>query len=213
MKHDLAIRAAICDVGRRLWQRGLIGGNEGNISVLVSKGVVLCTPSGLSKGHMKPDDLVTIDLDGRPQGSGKPSSEIKIHLEAYKKRHDCRAVVHAHPPTALGFTVAGLEIPDNILPEAAVVLGRVPVVPFAMPGTQDLADAITPYLEDHKTLLLAHHGAMVLGKDVFDACYRMECLENVCKVLMTARLLGETRPMPISAFNLFLTTALNGKLD
>lgn len=213
MKQDIALRAAICDVGRRLWQRGLIGGNEGNLSVRIGPDEVLCTPSGTSKGHLKPDELVVIDMQGKPKSEGKPSSEIKIHLEAYSRRPDCAAVVHAHPPTATGFTVAGYEIPDNILPESAVVLGSVPIVPFAMPGTHDLADAVSPFLAEHKTLLLSHHGAMVLGKDIFDACYRMECLEGVCKVLLTARLIGETRPMPTGAFNVFLETALNGRLD
>lgn len=213
MKQDLVLRAAICEVGRRLWQRGLVSGNEGNISVRISPDTVLCTPAGAGKGQMKPDEIVKIDLSGKPLDGGRPSSEIKIHLEAYRKRPDCAAVVHAHPPTALAFTLAGVEIPDNVLPESAVILGSVPTVPFKMPGTQDLADEISPYLEDHKTLLLSHHGAMVLGKDVYDAWARMECLESVCKVLMSARLLGDTRPMPASAFNQFLETALNGRLD
>ena len=208
-----AVESAICEVGSLLWQSGLVTGTEGNISVRTADNRVVCTPSGAFKGSLKPESLVTIDLDGNVIGQGKPSSEIKIHLEAYRRREDCKAVVHAHPPTAIGFSVAGEEIPDNVLPESAVVLGSVATVPFGMPGTQELADLLAPILPDHKTFILSHHGAMTLGTDVFDACYRMQCLEKVCGVLLTAKLLGTTRPMPTDAFSKFLETSLHGRLN
>ncbi len=196
-------RAEICEVGSRLWQKGLISGNEGNITVRLSADTILATPSGISKGHLLPEDIVLIDLDGNPRDGGTPSSEIRIHLEAYKRRDDCKAVVHAHPPTAIAFTLVGEPIPDDVLPEAAYVLGSVPTVEFGMPGTSELSDKLSPYLPGHKTFLLTHHGALALGKSVFDACYRMECLESVCRVLFTAKQLGRIRPMPSDAYEKF----------
>jgi L-fuculose-phosphate aldolase len=203
------VREEICEVGSRLWQKGLISGNEGNITARVGANAVLATPSGISKGHLKPSDLVVIDLEGNTT-SGTPSSEIKIHLESYKRREDCMAVVHAHPPTAIAFTLVGMEIPDDVLPEAAYVLGHVPTVEFGMPGTSDLSDKLSPYLAGHKTFLLTHHGAVALGKSVFDACYRMECLESVCRVLFTARQMGDVSPMPRDAFERFGAMAKEG---
>lgn len=210
MKDDLATRAAICEVGARLWQKGLVSGNEGNISVRTGPDSVLTTPSGVSKGHLAPGDIVDVDLEGRSKGPGTPSTEIRIHLEAYSCREDCRAVVHAHPPTGIAFTIAGESIPDDVLPEAAFVLGHVPTVPFGMPGTSELCDVLRPFLAEHKTFLLSHHGALSLGKDPFDACYRMECLESVCRVLFMARMLGGATPMPASAYEKFALMAADG---
>ena len=210
MKDDLPVRAAICEVGARLWQKGLISGNEGNITARTGPDTVLATPSGLSKGHLLPDQMVEIDLEGNPTGGGAPSTEIKIHLQAYRQREDCTAVVHAHPPIAIAFTLCGEKVPDDVLPEAAYVLGHVPTVPFGMPGTRDLSDKLAPYLDGHKTFLLSHHGAVALGKDVFDACYRMECLESVCRVLFTAKLLGKVCPMPAEALEKFAAMAMDG---
>lgn len=204
------VRAEICDVGSRLWLKGLISGNEGNISVRTGPDRVLATPSGGSKGHLRPEEIVAIDLSGSPLEGGTPSSEIRIHLEAYLKRDDCQAVVHAHPPTAIAFTLVGEHIPDDVMPEAAYVLGRVPTVEFGMPGTSELADKLSPYLLGHKTFLLTHHGALALGKNVLDACYRMECLESVCKVLAIAKQLGRVRPMPSDALETFGPMASDG---
>ena len=200
----------MCEVGSRLWQKGLISGNEGNITVRLDADTVLATPAGISKGHLLPEDLVLIDMEGVSKDGGSPSSEIKIHLEAYKQRADCVAVVHAHPPTAIAFTLVGETIPDDVLPEAAYVLGRVPTVEFGMPGTSELSDKLSPYLAGHKTFLLTHHGAVALGKSVFDACYRMECLESVCRVLFAARQLGRVRPMPADAYERFGPMAQDG---
>ncbi|MCW5935733.1 MAG: class II aldolase/adducin family protein [Fimbriimonadaceae bacterium] len=214
MKSELQLRAAVCEVGRRLWQRGLIGACEGNLSVRLSPQRLLCTPRGTSKGHLKPDDLCVIDLKGQPVGdSPAPSSEIKLHLVAYAVRPDCQAVVHAHPPVATAFTLAGETIPDNLLPEAGYVLGSVADVPFAFPGTEEVPEAIRPYLEDHKTFLLSHHGAVVLGRDIYDAYDRMETLERIATVIKHARELGATRPMPEAAFDRLLEVALSGRLD
>lgn len=202
----------MCEIGRRLWQRGLVGAAEGNLSVRLGPKELLCTPAGASKGHLQPDDLVIIDLEGRPLRGGAPSSEIKLHLVMYREREDCRAVVHAHPPVATGFSLAGESIPDDLLPEAAYVLGSVAVVPFAMPGTDEVPGAIAPLLADHKTFLLSHHGAVVMGRDLVDAYNRMETLERIARIVLTARVLGSPRPMPSVAFHHMLTHALNGDL-
>jgi L-fuculose-phosphate aldolase len=209
--NELALRAAMCEVGRRLWQRGLVGGAEGNLSARLSPQRILCTPSGVGKGHLKVSDLVVIDNHGNPVGDGKPSSEIKLHVRIYACRPDCQAVVHAHPPTATGFALAGEDIPDDLLPEAAIVLGSVATVPFAMPGTDELPDRIEPLLEDHKAFLLSHHGAVTLGADLHDACLRMETLERIAHVVYVARQLGGARPMPNDAFQT-LSKYLHGKL-
>lgn len=202
----------MCDVGRRLWHGGLVGGAEGNLSARISPQRILCTPSGVSKGHLKPGDLVVIDNHGEPQDGGQPSSEIKMHLRMYAVRKDCMAVVHAHPPIATAFALAGEEIPDDLLPEAAIVLGSVATVPFGMPGTNEVPDALERYCDDHKTFLLANHGAVVMGNSLMDALYRMETLERVAQVIFYARQLGEPKPMPPAAFDEMLRIGLNGKL-
>jgi L-fuculose-phosphate aldolase len=202
----------MCEVGRRLWQRDLVGANEGNISVRLSSRQILCTPTGVSKGHMRPDDLVVIDNHGEPVRGGLPSSEIKLHLRILALRKDCQAVIHAHPPVATAFALAGEPIPDDLMPEAAYVLGSVATVPFGMPGTEELPNMIEPLLEDHKTFLLANHGAVVMGKDLTDALFRMETLERVARVLMLARAIGEPQQMPDKAFQHMLNVALHGRL-
>jgi L-fuculose-phosphate aldolase len=210
--NELALRATMCEVGRRLWQRGLIGATEGNITCRLGEGRFLSTPSGVSKGHLRPDELVVVDRVGKAIKGGTPSSELALHLCVYEWRPDCQAVVHAHPPIATGFALAGEAISDNLLPEAAVVLGSVANVPFAMPGTGEAAQTIGPLLADHKTFLISHHGALTLGRDLLDAAARMETLERVAHVIFVARQLGGARPMPNDAFQTLLQTALDGKL-
>lgn len=193
----------MCEMGRRLWQRGLVGAAEGNLSVRLSPQRILCTPTGISKGHMRPGDLVVIDNRGNVVGEGSPSSEIKLHIRIYAHRPDCVAVIHAHPPVATGFALAGEDIPDDLLPESAVVLGSVATLPFCLPGTDEVPNAIEPLLADHKAFLMSHHGAVVMGKDLQDACFRMETLERVAQVVLVAKQLGGTRAMPERGFRVF----------
>lgn len=162
---------------------------------------------------MKPNDMVIVDLKGNPVKEGKPSSEILLHTAIYAGRPDCMAVVHAHPPVATGFALAGEDIPDNCLPESAMVLGSVVTLPFAMPGTGKAGEEIEPYLEDHKTFLLSHHGAVVMGKDVYDAGFRMETLERVCTVILYANQLGGARPMPADAFAELQASCFHGRFN
>lgn len=161
---------------------------------------------------MKPKDLVVIDNRGNSIEGGAPSSEIKLHLKILACRADCQAVIHAHPPVATGFGLAGETIPDNLLPESAVILGSVATVPFTMPGTDEVPNAIEPLLDDHKAFLMSHHGAVVMGKDLSDAYNRMETLERIAHVVLVAKILGGPRPMPEGAFDIMLSKALNGKL-
>lgn len=209
--NDLKLRAEMCDIGKRLWQRGLIGATEGNLSARISPQRILCTPSGQSKGHLRPVDLVVIDNHGTSIEGGRPSSEIKMHLGIYAKRPDCQAVIHAHPPVATGFALAGEDIPDDLLPESIVVLGSVATVPFCMPGTDEVPKALEPLLDDHKTFLLSHHGAVVMGKDLMDAYCRMETLERVATTILNAKRLSKPKPMPQKAFEK-LQKSLDGRL-
>lgn len=176
---------------RRLWQRGLTAGQDGNISVRYQADRILVTPRGLLKSDLAPDDLVEVGLDGTHlAGSRQASTELDLHLRVYRRRRDCGAVVHAHPPTATAFAVAGEGIPADVLPEVAVLIGEVPLVPYATPGTPALGDAAEPYLDAHDAVLLANHGAVAWGPDLARARIRMESLEHAARILLAARRLG-----------------------
>ncbi|MCW5941388.1 MAG: class II aldolase/adducin family protein [Fimbriimonadaceae bacterium] len=210
---EASLRETMCRVGRRLWERGLVGACEGNLSARLPDGSVLSTPSGVSKGHLTPGDLVVLMPDGRSLTGGKPSSEIRMHLRCYARRPDCLAVVHAHPPVATAFTVADRPIPSGVLPEADLVLGPVAQVPFSMPGTDEVPDRLEPFLPGHKTFLLSHHGAATLGRDLWEACDRMETLERVAKVLLGALQLGGVVPLPEAAAEEIARKGLHGRLS
>jgi L-fuculose-phosphate aldolase len=191
MEHQL--RADIVEVGRRLWARGFVASNDGNISVRIGPDRLLVTPASVSKGFMAPDMMVVTDLDGRLI-SGAPgrraSSEILMHLVAYRYRPDVGAVVHAHPPTATGFAVAGIPLDRAVLAEVVTTLGSIPIAEYGTPSTQELATTVEPYVKKHDGLLLANHGALALGPDLFAAYYRMETIEHFARISLTARLLG-----------------------
>jgi L-fuculose-phosphate aldolase len=193
------IRRELSAAGRRLWERGLVGAGEGNLSVRLEDGSILCTPSGACKGDLSPQDLVRIDAEGVPFEDGSPSSEIRMHLRLYKLRPDCNAVVHAHPLAATGFALAGETVPTELLPEGVAIVGKVALVPFAMPGTDELPDALEPYAQDHQAFLLASHGATTVGASLQEALFRMEVLERVAQIVLHARQIGEPRPLPAGA--------------
>lgn len=175
----------------RLHDRGLIAGQDGNVSVRLSSGHILVTPSGISKVDVTPDDLVELTAEGE-QVTGGPaaSSEIGMHLRIYRERPDVRAIVHAHPPIATAFGVVGRDFMDAVLPEVIFHLGRVPLVPFALPGTPALGDAMAPYLADHDAFLLASHGATTVGPTLRLAHQRMESLEHSARILHAASQIG-----------------------
>jgi L-fuculose-phosphate aldolase len=187
------LRAGIVEVGRRLWARGFVASNDGNISVRLGSDRLLVTPASVSKGFMTPDMMVVTDLQGRLISGvpgRKPSSEILMHLEAYRLRPDVGAVVHAHPPLATGFAVAGIALDRAVLAEVVTTLGSIPIAEYGTPSTRELADSVAPYLRAHDGLLLANHGALALGADLFGAYYKMETIEHFARISLVARLLG-----------------------
>lgn len=187
---------AMVRVCRRLYERGLIAGAEGNVSVRLPDGRILATPAGLGKADLVPADLVTLDADGaRVRGSRRASTEIAMHLRIYARRPDVHAVVHAHPPTATGFALAGEDLMAGVLPEVIFALGPVPLVPYAMPGTAALADAFEPYLAHHDVFLMARHGATACAPTLELAHQRMESLEQAARILLAARQLGPVAPL------------------
>lgn len=187
----LALREQVVRTGQGLAARGLIAGQDGNVSVRVAADRLLVTPAGFRKGELTPDDLCEVAPDGTwLAGAHPPSSELGLHLAWYAARPDVTAVVHAHPPVATGFAAAGHPIADDVLPEVIVALGPVPVVPYAEPGTPALGEAVRPYLARHDALLLANHGAVTAGPSLRLAHDRMEHLEQAARILLAARLLG-----------------------
>ena len=187
------LRDGIVEVGRRLYARGYTASNDGNISVRLGPDRLLMTPASVSKGFMTPEMMVVTDLDGQMvQGAPgrKPSSEALMHLAAYRLRPDVGAVVHAHPPLATGFAVAGIPLDRAVLAEVVTTLGSIPIAEYGTPSTRELADAVAPYLKAHDGLLLANHGALALGKDLFAAYYKMETIEHFARISLVARLLG-----------------------
>ena len=205
---ERALRAALVEVGRRLHARDLVGAAEGNLSVRLGPDRFLVTASGVSKGHLRPADLVVVDGRGAPvRGARRASTELRMHLAAYAARPDVAAVVHAHPVTAIALTVAGLPPPSDLVPEAAVTLGPVAVAPFATPGTDELPAALAPLLADHDAILLARHGAVTLGRTLAEAFERMETLERVARIALAARLLGACEPLPAEAVDRVLAAA------
>jgi len=182
---DLEAKEAIIEVGKRMYNKGFVASNDGNISIKVSPDTLWTTPTLVSKGYMKPEMLVKVDLNGKViSGNNKPSSELKMHLRVYRENTDVMAVTHAHPPIATSFAIAGIELDRAILPEAVVNLGTVPIAPYATPGSQEVPDSIAPFCRSHNAVLLANHGALTWGKEVFEAYHRLESLEYYATVLM-----------------------------
>ena len=188
------LRADIVEIGRRLYARGFCASNDGNISIRFSDNRVLTTPKSVSKGFMTPDMMVVVDLDGtKVSGDREASSELLMHLEVYRQRPDAKAVVHAHPPLATGFAVAGVALDRAVLAEVICTLGSIPIVDYATPSTPELPAAVRQYIKAHDGLLLANHGALTVGPDVYGAYYKMETVEHFAKISLVARLLGGER--------------------
>src|SRR5437868_4735220 len=188
------LRADIVEIGRRLYDRGYTASNDGNISVRLDANRLLMTPKSVCKGFMAPAMMCITDLDGRKlEGERDPSSEMQMHLEVYRQRPDANAVVHAHPPTATGFAVAGIPLDRAVLAEVVTTLGSVPIAEYATPSTKELPDAVRKYVKAHDGMLLANHGALTLGTDLFAAYYKMETIEHFAHISLVARLLGGER--------------------
>ena len=184
-KEEKEARLLICEIGRRLYQRNYVAANDGNISVLLSDGTIIATPTNVSKGYMNEEMLVKLDLKGNVLSPGlRPSSEIKMHLRVYNENSNVSGIVHAHPPISTSFAIAGIALDQPISPEAIVNLGVVPIAPYATPSTNEVADSIAPFCNTHTAVLLANHGALTWGKDLMEAYFRMESLEHVANMTM-----------------------------
>jgi L-fuculose-phosphate aldolase len=201
---------------RRLWERGLIAGADGNVSVRIGAERLLVTPRSALKCDLEPGDLVEVDLQGRRTGgSREATTELDLHLRVYRRRPDCGAVVHAHPPAATAFAVAGEGIPGDVLPEITLLMGEVPLVPYATTGTPALGDAAEPFIPDHDAVLLTNHGALTWGPDLRMARIRMESLEHGARILLAARALGTVRRLTreqIDALQRLRGTARHGQI-
>lgn len=192
------VRREIVRVCRRLYERGLIAGPDGNVSVRIARDHVVATPRGFSKADVEEHDLVLLTLEGtKIGGKHEASSEIAMHLAAYRARPDVFAVVHAHPPIATAFAVSGQGLPGDVLPELAIQVGEVPLVPYATPGTDALPDAMKPFLPNYDAFLLANHGVTTLGRTLMEAHQRMESVEHSANILLTARLLGRVNALDV----------------
>ena len=194
MNSEESARAAIVEVGGRLHARGYVASNDGNVSVRLDAARLLTTPTGVSKGFMTPDMLVVTDFEGRKLAGGRtPSSELLMHLAVYRRRPEVNAVVHAHPPVATGFAVAGIELNRAVLAEVVTTLGSIPIADYGTPSTHELADAVERHITTHDGLLLANHGALTVSGDLMSAYYKMETVEHFARISLVARLLGGER--------------------
>jgi L-fuculose-phosphate aldolase len=188
------LKRQICDIGRRLWQRAYVDGNGGNIAIRVGKDIALCTPTLVSKGFMTPEDMCLVDFEGRPLcGAKKPTSEILMHLQMMKRQPQVVASVHCHPPNATGFAVAGVKPPTRLIPEYEIFLS-VAVAPYRTPGTPEMGRLVADLVDQHNVILMANHGVVAWShNNVEDACFKIEILENYCRIVLAAKQLG--RPL------------------
>ena len=191
MSNLLTLKREIVEVGRRVYQRGYVASNDGNISARLDDKRIVITPTGVSKGFMTPEDLIVLDMEGKVvSGIKKPSSEMFMHLSVYKHRPDIMSVCHAHPPYATGFAVAGIPLDKCILPEVVIVLGGIPIVEYGTPGTSEFFQPVLKIIDKYDAFLLANHGALTIGKDVVNAYHKMETLEHFAHIAFVAQQLG-----------------------
>ena len=186
----------ILEIGRRMYDRGFAAANDGNISAKVSDTTLWATPTNVSKGFMTEDMLIKLDLDGNVlYGTHKPSSELQLHLAVYRENPALSGVVHAHPPVATAFSAAGIPLDTALLQEAVVLLGVIPVAPYALPGSRALAESAAALCRDYLGALLAHHGVVAWGESVMQAYFRLERIEHTATVHMHMKTLGIERPL------------------
>jgi len=182
----------ICDIGRRIYNRGFASANDGNVSFRIDENRLVCTPTGVCKGFMTPDDLCVVDMDGNQiSGHKKMTSEIRQHITIMKRREDVKAVVHCHPPHATAFGIAREAIPQCVLPEIEINMGDIPIAKYAIPGGQAFADAILPFIDKSDIVIQANHGTVSVGSTVEKAYFLTEMLDAYCRILLIARSLGK----------------------
>ncbi len=191
----MKIREQIVEIGKRLYNKNLISGYEGNISVREGEKIYI-TPSGLCKGFLSVDDIIVIDREGNLlEGEKKPSSETKMHLKIYNTRSDIKGIVHAHPPVATGFACAGLGLEQSLTAETVLMFGTIPLAPYGTPSTDKLPEALTDYIE-YNAILLANHGAVTFAENVEKAYFLMEQVEHYAKITLVANILGNPKTLP-----------------
>src|SRR3954470_6645856 len=211
---EFQLKEQMCDIGRRIWQKGFCAGNEGNHSYRIAENKVLCTPTGISKGFLKPDDICTVDLEGKQlSGKRKRTSEILLHLAIYKARPDVKAVVHSHPPHATAFAIANVELPTCIHPEAEVFLGAVKTAKYVTPGDTRLGESILPYVKESNTILLQNHGTVTFDVDLEGAYYKLEIVDASSRILLLAKQIGSFRPLDAGEMKELLDLKVRFGLD
>ncbi|MBA2340753.1 MAG: class II aldolase/adducin family protein [Pyrinomonadaceae bacterium] len=196
---EQSARREIVQIGRLLCERGYVVSSDGNLSVRLSDDRIIATPTMMSKGRMTEDALAVTDLEGKPFNDRRASSELKMHLLIYRERSDVKAVCHAHPAHSTAFAVAGLSIDEPILSEVILALGCVPLAAYGTPSTDELTDAMQPLVKHHNALLMANHGAVAYGENLWQAFDRLETMEHTARITILARSLGGSRTLPPDA--------------
>ena len=193
---DWEIRRQLVRYGKKVYEKGLVAATDGNISMRMMTDRVMITPSGVALSDLDVNDLVYVDLDGQVlQGRHKPSSELPMHLEIYRQRPEINAVLHAHPPTTVAFTIAGETFTQPLLPELVVLFGEIPIASYATPATEESANSIRDLIPNYDVIVLDHHGAVTMGKSLEDAFAKMEKLEHSAKTLLAAKQIGRINPL------------------
>ena len=193
---EFKIKEQMCDIGRRIWIKGFCAGNEGNHSFRIGPDRFLCTPTGISKGNLKPDDICTVDGEGKQiAGKRKRTSEFLMHAAIYKARPDVNAVIHSHPPHATAFAIAGVELPTCIHPEAEVFLGPVKTAAYVTPGDKRLGESILPFVMDSNTVLMGNHGAVCFHADLEICYYQLEIVDAYARILLLTKQLGNVNTL------------------
>ena len=200
MPGESELRAEIIRVGQLMHQFELVDGASGNISARLGSDRILATPSGLAKGFLAPEQLIVVDMSGElvpPAPAGlRPTSELLMHLEAYRQRPDVQGVVHAHPITAVALSIVGVPLTDCIIPESVLLFGAIPTTPYANPSSVENQRAISELVKTHDAILLAYHGSLTVGASVWEAYLKLESLEHTAKIIAQARMLGDVKPLP-----------------
>src|SRR5688500_8423449 len=196
---ESSARKLICEIGKLLYERSYVVSSDGNVSIRLDENTVLATPTMMCKGRMTEEDLALTDMDGKPLSDKRASSELAMHLLIYKARPDIKAVCHAHPPHGTAFAVAGLAIDAPILSEVILTLGCVPLTGYGTPSTDELTESMKPFVEHHNALLMANHGAVAYGSDLWQAFDRLETLEHTARIAILSRILGGSKNLPVDA--------------
>jgi L-fuculose-phosphate aldolase len=192
------IRDQIVQVSSRIYKNGFISGYAGNVSARLDDGRLLVTPSGVSKGDLSPEQIITLDKQGAIISALpglKPTSETQLHLGIYQRRLDIGAVIHAHPVACIALSLVGIDLDRPLIPEAIVMLGSVPTVPYATPSSGESWEVLRSVIDDHNAIILAHHGSVTVGRDLLEAYYRLEVLEHTARIIALAHHLGEPKPL------------------